>query len=176
MIMNIFLLGYMGAGKSFFGKALSEYLSLPNFDLDLIIEKDSSMSIDKIFKDFGENYFRSLEEKKLSELINNYENYIVSCGGGTPYYSNNLNKMNKHGITIYLKRNPDYLYEYLSKSKSKRPIFSSLANKENFVLHFEQREFVYLQSKIIIDCDNYLSNSEIVENIKNQLNDYRFKK
>ena len=67
MIMNIFLLGYMGVGKSFFGKVLSEYLSLPNFDLDLIIEKDSSMSIGKIFKDFGENYFRSLEEK-------NYQN------------------------------------------------------------------------------------------------------
>ena len=112
----------------------------------------------------------------MLELINKKDNYIISCGGGTPVFFNNMKKMNSNGITIYLKRNSDFLYNYLLNSKFKRPVFDTLLSKENFLIHFREREFFYLKSKLIIYCDNFLSTKEIIENIKSQLYDYRFKK
>ena len=166
----------MGSGKSFFGKNLSDALNISNIDLDLFLEKKENMKIVDIFQQKGEDYFREIENKYLLELIYNKEKYIVSCGGGTPCFFNNIADMNANGVTIYLKRNSDYLYNYLLSSKYKRPVFEMFSSKESFLAHFQEREFFYLKSKLIIHCDNFLSNKEIIENIKNQLYDYRFKK
>ncbi len=166
----------MGSGKSFFGKKLSDALSITNIDLDFFLEKKENMKIVDIFQQKGEKYFREIEKKYLLELMSDTEKYIISCGGGTPCFFNNITDMNTNGVTIYLKRKSDYLYNYLLNSKSKRPVFELLSSKENFLTHFQEREFFYLKSKLIIHCDNFLSNKEIIENIKNQLYDYRLKK
>tara|TARA_B100000902_G_scaffold66598_1_gene72986 strand:+ start:253 stop:777 length:525 start_codon:yes stop_codon:yes gene_type:complete len=174
--MNIFLVGYMGSGKSFLGKILARYMQIANIDLDAFLQKRESMEINKIFTEKGESYFRVKENKYLLELIKNKNSHIISCGGGTPFFFNNMEIMNKNGITIYLKRDSEFLYNYLLKSISKRPVFDSLNSKEKFFKHFEEREFFYLKSKLIINCDNFLSSEEIIQNIKSQLYDYRFKK
>ena len=166
----------MGSGKSFLGKILARYIKIANLDLDSFLQKKESMGINKIFKEKGESYFRIQENKYLLELIKNKNSYIISCGGGTPFFLNNMEIMNKNGITIYLKRDSDFLYNYLSKSILKRPVFNSLRSKENFIKHFEEREFFYLKSKLIINCNNFLLPEEIIQNIKSQLYDYRFKK
>ena len=166
----------MGSGKSFFGNLLANELNMPNLDLDCFLEEKEIIKIDDIFKESGESYFRKQENKYLLELINRTDKYIISCGGGTPVFFNNMKKMNSNGITIYLKRNSDFLYNYLLNSKQKRPVFDRLLSKENFLIHFRKREFFYLKSKLIIHCDNFLSTKEIIENIKSQLYGYRFKK
>ena len=166
----------MGSGKSFFGNLLANELNIPNLDLDCFLEEKEMIKIDDIFKESGESYFRKQENKYLLELINRTDKYIISCGGGTPVFFNNMKKMNSNGITIYLKRNSDFLYNYLLNSKQKRPVFDSLLSKENFLIHFRKREFFYLKSKLIIHCDNFFSTKEIIENIKSQLYGYRFKK
>ena len=166
----------MGSGKSFFGDLLSGVLNVSNIDLDHFLEKKENKKIDKIFQEDGEEYFRKKEKEYLLELIDQEKKCIISCGGGTPVFLDNMNNMNANGITIYLKRNPDFLYNYLLKSESNRPIFDNLLNKEKFLKHLEEREFFYLKSKLIVHCEHFSSSKEIIHNIKIQLNDYRFKK
>ena len=156
----------MGSGKSFFGKKLSDALSITNIDLDFFLEKKENMKIVDIFQQKGEKYFREIEKKYLLELMSDTEKYIISCGGGTPCFFNNITDMNTNGVTIYLKRKSDYLYNYLLNSKSKRPVFDMFSSKESFLKHFQEREFFYLKSKFIIHCDNFSSPNKIIENIK----------
>ena len=166
----------MGSGKTFLGNILAKNMKINNIDLDNFLEGKEGMEINKIFNEKGEGYFRNKENKYLLELINNKNSSIISCGGGTPFFLNNMQIMNKKGITIYLKRDTGFLYNYLSKSCLKRPVFDRLKSKENFINHFLEREFFYLKSKLIINCDNFLSSEGIIQNIKHQLYDYRFKK
>jgi len=173
--MKIFFIGYMGSGKSFFSKKLSDLINVKYVDLDVLIENDESMKIEDIFSKKGEVYFRKQERKMLKKIIKENTDCIISSGGGTPCFFNNFELMNGSGLTIYLKSDIEKLYSVLINSNQTRPLFKKLETKEHFINHLKEREKFYLKSKIIVDC-NQLLDSEILQKIKNKLYEYRFKK
>ena len=95
--MKIFLIGFMGSGKTYWGKKLSEKLSLPFFDLDEQVEAQEEKPINEIFAEKGEEYFRQLEKETLHIITESHESLIIATGGGTPCYFNNIEYMKKEG-------------------------------------------------------------------------------
>ena len=165
----------MGCGKSFFSKKLAKLLSQESIDLDFQIEKKEKKTISEIFLNKGENYFRKRESMELNLILKTKKDFILASGGGTPCFLKNIELMNRFGLTIYLKKDPNSLYNLLINSNQKRPVFDSFETKDEFFNNFNKRKNFYLKSKLIIECD-FLSNSEILDQINNKLNEYRFKK
>lgn len=110
-----------GSGKSYFGRMLSESLKLDLVDLDSVIEEKEARSISDIFGADGEAYFRKVENRILKEVSEQYENIIVSTGGGTPCFLDGLDYMNQNGVTVFLEADKELLVERLI-SKSHRPL------------------------------------------------------
>ena len=165
----------MGCGKSFFSKKLAKLLSQESIDLDFQIEKKEKKTISEIFLNKGENYFRKRESMELNLILKTKKDFILASGGGTPCFLKNIELMNRFGLTIYLKKDPNSLYNLLINSNQKRPVFDSFETKDEFFNNFNKRKKFYFKSKLIIECD-FLSNSEILDQINNKLNEYRFKK
>lgn len=128
--MLIFLVGYMGCGKSSLGRPLSGLMNYKFIDLDLYIEERHGMSISDIFKVFGESYFRRTERILLIELCEAEDNCIISTGGGTPCYEDNMDIMNKYGCTIYINMEQGILCSRLFNSKKKRPLIANKSEAE----------------------------------------------
>ncbi|MDT0295095.1 shikimate kinase [Mesonia ostreae] len=155
--MKIVLCGYMGSGKSKVGCLLANKLSLKNLDLDEVIEKNEHMSVAEIFSRKSEIYFRKKENEVLKLLLSNSESFILSLGGGTPCYANNLEllKKNKEVKLFYLKADVNVLSDRLYKEIETRPLIQSQKNKEDlndFIRkHLFERQFYYMQSDVIID-------------------------
>lgn len=148
--MKIFLIGFMGSGKSFAGKRLASKLKMDFIDLDDYIEKKENQSISEIFSSKKEKGFRQLEKKYLKSLSKK-ENTIIACGGGTPCFYNNIDWMNKNGITIYLKASNNLLFQHLKKGRSKRPLLQNLSDaglKRFIKSKVEERASQYEQAKI----------------------------
>lgn len=124
----IFLIGFMGTGKSITGKKIAYLLGLNYVDLDSYIEEKYNMKINQLFSEFGEDKFREYESLALKEISN--IDTIVSCGGGTPCFNDNLNYINSIGISIYLKTNRGILISRLIHNKSKRPLLNSKTDSE----------------------------------------------
>ncbi len=127
-MMKIVLVGFMGSGKSTVGKILSKKLSIPFRDLDFIIVKNTGMSIPEIFQNKGETAFRELERSFLLSELSRKANFILSTGGGTPAYKDNMEKINQSGISIFLYADFETLYRRISGDKN-RPL-ASLSKKE----------------------------------------------
>lgn len=147
--MRIFLVGFMGSGKSAMGAALAKELSLNFIDLDKEIEKKSGKEITSIFAVEGEKYFRGLEQETLNELLEQ-DDYVMACGGGTCSFGDNMDKMNEAGVTIYLKMSTDGLAERLELEKDSRPLLNGKSGHElwSFVHEtLQQREPDYLKAK-----------------------------
>ena len=124
---KIILTGYMGSGKTTVGSALAQLLSIPFFDLDEQIEKETERSISEIFETKGAVWFRKKEHILLKELINNHHNFVLSLGGGTPCYANNHLVLKSEGIlSFYLKANVSTLVERLSSEVEHRPLLNDL--------------------------------------------------
>lgn len=172
--MKIFLLGYMGSGKSFIGKQLSEKLNIDFVDMDHQIEENEGKTISEIFQKRGEVYFRKLERRTLENLVQREEAAVVSLGGGTPCYGDNMDLIKNASdiTTFYLKLNIDNLTERLFSEKDSRPMISHLEDKEKleeFIRkHLFERGFYYNQSDHVIQCDNR-SAEEIIEQICEKL-------
>ena len=152
--MRIFLIGFMGSGKTKTGKALAKHLHLSFTDLDNYIEKKEGKSISEIFDKIDEKYFRKLEHQALKKIAE--EDYIIiSCGGGTPCFFNNLDIMNSKGITVYLKYPIGKLKNRLTTTMDKRPLLKDISSPEDLELFIsktlEEREEFYLKSKLIIN-------------------------
>ena len=166
---KIILLGYMGSGKSTVGKLLSNGINYNFLDLDQLIEKEKNMSINKIFEQHGEVYFRKLEHKILKNTLLKDENCIKNLGGGTPCYANNMELFKDNNIfTIYLNCSVNGLFERLNQNKSKRPLIANMDNNElqEFIAkHLFERSFFYNQAKFKIHTENK-TKLEIVEEIK----------
>lgn len=157
--MRIFLIGYMGVGKTTLGKKLANRLNLNFIDLDNYIEKKHKASISFIFNLVGDEGFRLIEHRSLSEVIK-FDNCIISTGGGTPCYNNNLDLIVDAGTSIYLKMPVGDLVHRLKKSKRNRPLISSLKEIElnNFVeKQLYEREFFYKQANLIVNVNNMSS-------------------
>lgn len=158
MIHNkIFLIGFMGSGKTTLAKKLAKKLNYNCFDLDFEIEKNVGVSIPQVFEEKGEEYFRSLEHETLRNVINNNERFVLSVGGGTPCFYNNMDVINENGTSIYLKYNAGILTSRLINAKAKRPLIKNLGEVElkAFVeAKLSEREKFYKKSKLVIASNN----------------------
>lgn len=121
--MKIYLTGFMGSGKSYIGTRLATELNLDFLDLDTIIEKSENQTIATIFNTKGENYFRNIESENLKNTKKN-ENIIISTGGGTPCFFDNMDWMNDNGTTIFLNPTVDILFKRLQPETAKRPLLA----------------------------------------------------
>jgi len=149
--MRIYLLGFMGCGKSHTGKKLAQLLDCPVIDLDTLIEEQAGMEISEIFAREGEKSFRLREQKALHETAKS-EHLIIACGGGAPCFFDNMNWMKKHGLTVYLQTSVETLVEHLLPGREHRPLIAALSEEE-LPLFIEKklfaREPVYLQAQIV---------------------------
>lgn len=153
IMYRIVLVGFMGSGKTTMGKKIAKKLNIPFIDLDSEIEKKYNLSILKIFQDFGEAKFRDMEFHYIRSLINK-SNFVLSTGGGTPCYKNNISFLNELGITCYLNRPIKELSNRLHKSKKKRPLIEGLDNDELTYFISEEmkvREQYYRKSQLILN-------------------------
>lgn len=121
----IFLIGYMGCGKTTLGRALGRRLGLQFIDLDLYIESRYMRTISQLFAERGEDKFRSIEREMLHEVAE-MEDVVVACGGGTPCYYDNIDYMNRCGTTVFLSASEDRLFARLSINRNKRPLIKDL--------------------------------------------------
>lgn len=124
----IFLIGYMGSGKTTLGRALGRRLGLQFIDLDLYIESRYMRTISQLFAERGEDKFRSIEREMLHE-VSEMEDVVVACGGGTPCYYDNIDYMNRCGTTVFLSASEDRLFARLSINRNKRPLIKDLDDK-----------------------------------------------
>ena len=127
--MTIFLVGYMGCGKSTLGKKLAINLNYDFIDLDNYIEEQEGRTIKEIFADDGEEYFRKLERVYLHRVIDT-ENVVISSGGGTPCFFDNMDQMNEYGLTVYINMHPKALIPRLKLSELYRPLIDNMEGEE----------------------------------------------
>ena len=150
----------MGAGKTTVGKALSKQMGLPFYDLDWYIESRMHKTVPQIFAERGEEGFRLIERNMLHEVAE-FENVIISCGGGTPCFFDNMDYMNGQGDVIYLKASPEVLYKHLLMGKTERPLLKNKTPEQLISFIKEQlqiREPFYSKAKHVLDVslmDNY---------------------
>lgn len=126
MSSTIFLIGFMGSGKSFLGKQLAQYLEIEFFDLDDKFIQDKKLSINDFFEKFGEEKFR-IEESILLKKVDITKKQVVSTGGGAPCFFDNMDWMNQNGKTIFLEASIDLLAHRLEKEKEHRPLLKELS-------------------------------------------------
>jgi len=147
----------MGCGKSTIANRLSKSTNIPFVDLDKIIEERTNLSINKIFEQDGEIYFRKLEHEVFVELLNSPENLIIGLGGGTPCYANNHELLKGDNImSIYLQASIETLFERLASNKSKRPLIADKSDeemKEFIAKHLFDRSFYYNQAQYKVNID-----------------------
>jgi shikimate kinase len=158
--MNVFLMGFMGSGKTSIGKALAKEMDMPFIDLDAQIEKTENMSISEIFKQKGEPHFRRLEREWLLNLDKDY--HIISVGGGTPCFDNNLELMQSNGMTVYLLMQIEMIAERLANAKNTRPIIEPYKNDRDSLVNFINellliREPFYKKADLIFESSNMSS-------------------
>ena len=150
----IFLIGFMGSGKSTLGKKVAQKTGYHFIDLDELIVRKTDMSISNYFETFGEASFRELERKILHSLQDT-TNTIIATGGGTPCYFDNMDWMNQHGKTIYLKMSPKALLSRLSQKEiEKRPLLNGKSAEQllDFITtKLEERTSFYNRANILYD-------------------------
>jgi len=154
---RIFLIGYMGAGKSTVGRRLASHLQLSFIDLDSFIEKRFHKTINEIFTEKGEEAFRKMEKEALEE-VSEYENVIISVGGGTPCFFDNIERMNQSGYSIYLQVSPEVLASRLNIGKHSRPLLRYKSEDEikTFVIEsLAKREPYYNKATCVFEASSY---------------------
>ncbi len=172
---RIIIIGYMGAGKTTVGKALSKELGIPFYDLDWYIESRMRKTVAQLFAERGEENFRQIEYNMLHEVAE-FEDVIISCGGGTPCFFDNIDYMNEQGETIYLKATPEVLYGHLKMGQTVRPLL--LGKTEDELLSYigqqlSVRENYYNKAKHVLDVsllDNYEKIKITVKELRKLLN------
>jgi shikimate kinase len=155
--MKIFLIGFMGCGKTHWGKELSSKLSIPFFDLDEKVAEHAGKGIPAIFSEDGEEHFRLLEKEVLYMITESHETFVMSCGGGTPCYYNNIDYLKKKGIVVWLNCSVDCLYRRLNREKDQRPLIREVPDdklKSFIIKKFSNRKIFYQQANIIINDDD----------------------
>ncbi|MEI6948340.1 shikimate kinase [Paraflavisolibacter sp. H34] len=151
--MRIYLIGFMGCGKTHWAKLLSQKLKLPLFDLDEQIVASEGKSINDIFADEGEEYFRLREKEILYILTESHDSFIMATGGGTPCYYNNIDYMKKSGIPVWINSSIDSLFNRLAKEREHRPLLRDLSDDQlrgYIIKKFADRKIFYQQASVII--------------------------
>ncbi|WP_424989286.1 shikimate kinase [Flagellimonas sp.] len=170
--MKIVLLGYMASGKSTVGRLLARQLGISFVDLDEYIEQHQKKSIKDIFSEKGEIFFRKLEHQMLKEVLDSHTAVVLSTGGGTPCYANNMETiLQQSDNSIYLNHSIPVLVERITKEKEHRPLVKNIPDNDlpEFVgKHLFERRPFYMQAEHRVDCDP-LSAEEVVAEIKKLL-------
>ena len=165
---RVYLIGFMGSGKSTLGRWLAEAMDWSFIDLDHFIENKYHKTIPQIFEDYGEDGFRDMEAKCLQE-VSEFEKVIVGSGGGTPCFFNNMEVMNSTGLSIYLKLTPQVIYDRLQTSQAKRPLIAGKSGDEllDFIaVKLAERESFYKQAILSADAEKWQV-EDFVSAIKN---------
>ncbi|HHU41237.1 MAG TPA: shikimate kinase [Fermentimonas caenicola] len=174
---RVFLIGYMGSGKTTVGKKLASLLKLSFIDLDAYIEGKHRKKISEIFAEKGEDEFRKIERRALID-VSQIENAIISTGGGAPCFFDNMSLMNESGVTVYIEADPEELAARLMASKTVRPLIAGKSKDEliPFITkHLADRERYYRNAKIIYHTERMISKEDVyltVNGIAEQLNKY----
>lgn len=157
----------MGSGKTHWGRQLSHKLGLPFFDLDEQIVNAEGRSINEIFEEHGEEYFRQSEKQTLNIITESHESFVMACGGGTPCYFNNIEYMNQSGITVWINTSTDTLFNRLVKEKKHRPLLRELTDEQlhQFIAKkYADRRIYYEQAAVTVD-ESQESLEQFVEKI-----------
>ena len=165
--MRIFLIGFMGSGKTHWGRQLSIKLGIPFFDLDEQVVNSESLTINEIFEKYGEEYFRLKEKGTLHIITESHSSFVMACGGGSPCYFNNIEYMNQSGTTVWINTPIQILFNRLLKEKEHRPLLRELTDQQlmGFIIKkFSDRKIYYEQADIIID-DEEISLDHFIEKI-----------
>lgn len=157
------MVGYMGAGKTTVGRALSKRTGLSFIDLDYYIEGRYRKTVSQIFAEKGEEGFRKIERNLLHEVAA-FEDVLVSTGGGTPCFFDNMDYMNACGATIYLKVSVEELARRLEVCKRTRPVLRGRSGEElrDFIAEsLELREPYYGKASVVFDAERMLTESDV---------------
>ena len=171
---RIILIGYMGSGKTTVGKALAKEIGLPFYDLDWYIESRMRKKVSQIFAERGEEGFRVIERNMLHEVAE-FEDVVISCGGGTPCFFDNMDYLNSQAQVVYLRCEPEVLRMHLLMGKGDRPLLKGKSAEEliGFIRQqLEYREPYYLKAKYTLDVslmDNYDKIKITIEKLKELL-------
>ena len=161
----------MGAGKSTVGKILAEKLNRDFFDTDQAIEESTKKSISEIFESEGEDYFRDREEEIVKKIASEVKEAVVALGGGAILRLTNWELINRSGFTVYLKCKSSVLLNRLAKDVS-RPLAAKIRRESyqtEFLKLFEFRKPIYAQADFIIDCSDDLTETQVADEIVNEL-------
>lgn len=165
--MRLYLTGYMATGKSTLGRKIAKRTELPFLDTDKMVEEAEAAEVADIITFAGEEYFRQAERRALEQTAE-YENAIISTGGGLPMWGDNQAWMAEHGVSVYLKREPEQILSRLSEhGRQKRPKFRGKSDEELLQFmheHLAEREPTYLKADIVIDCSK-VSDWEIADSL-----------
>lgn len=155
--LKIFLIGFMGCGKTHWGRLLSQKLGVPFFDLDKQIEEKEGKTINELFAAEGEEYFRLLEKDVLHLVTESHESFVMATGGGTPCYYNTIDYMKKQGIVVWIYCTVDCLFNRLKEEKEKRPLIKDLTDDQlhsYIVKKYADRKIYYEQATVAVVEDN----------------------
>ncbi|HVG14881.1 MAG TPA: shikimate kinase [Chitinophagaceae bacterium] len=155
--MKIYLLGFMGCGKTHWARLISEKLGIPYFDLDDAIVQSEKRTINELFTEEGEEYFRRKEKEILTSITETKGSFVMACGGGTPCFFNNIDYMNRNGTTIWINCSIDCLHARLVKEKDKRPLIRTLSDEElrsYIIKKYADRKIFYQQASVILNEDH----------------------
>ena len=153
MHTRIYLLGFMGSGKTTHGRTIARMMGYDFVDMDRWIEETTGMTVPEIFNTHGEQFFREQEHSAIAELSKR-ERVVIATGGGAPCHGNNMALMKDSGLTIYLQLSPEALLSRLKVSKNKRPLLEGKSEQEMRQTIEEmlgQREPFYNSADMIID-------------------------
>src|SRR5574344_779234 len=172
---RIILIGYMGAGKTTIGKVLAREMGMDFYDLDNYIEGRFHQKIPEVFAEKGEEGFREVERKMLHEVAE-FENIVLSCGGGTPCFFDNMDYMNRMGTTIFLDASPDTIIAHLKMSHTVRPLLQNKSGEELRAYienQLEARRPYYNKAKYTFDVnvlDDFQKVTQVAKTITETLN------
>jgi shikimate kinase len=155
-LKSIFLIGFMGSGKTFLGRQLAQLLNYEFIDLDERIEEHEKKSIAEIFSEDGEAYFRAKESLQL-QMFAGKTNAVIATGGGTPCFHDNMKWMNDHGFTVYLQLSPEILFQRLQPEITHRPLLAGKSDEEVKIFistKLAERSVFYEQAKAVINTDS----------------------
>ncbi|WP_165026090.1 shikimate kinase [Dysgonomonas sp. ZJ279] len=160
---RIFLIGYMGTGKTTAGRELAKALGVEFVDIDHFIQARYLKSVSQLFEDVGEAEFRKIESNILKE-VGEFEDVVISTGGGTPCFFDNIDYMNRVGTTIYLKASPEALSSRLNTCKEKRPLIRDKNEEELYafvVESLQKREPFYSKAGIIFETEELVNREDV---------------
>jgi shikimate kinase len=151
--MRIFLIGFMGSGKTHWGTRMAEKLQVPFYDLDAVIVNNEGMGISEIFGLKGEEYFRYMEKQTLEDLVTREEKFVLSAGGGTPCFFNNIEFMKRNGKVLWLNTSLEILNQRLLKEKITRPLLRGITEaglRAYIIRKLSERKMYYEQADLMV--------------------------